>query len=80
MQFIQNTHPNFMSERSPYLTVTELIDAENYGVSVPQKECFTEEFGLLKVNSAHPKSNHLLPLQPFIDQGDSCHCLTESII
>jgi hypothetical protein len=68
-RFIQNTRPNATSERCPYLTVGELTVAENYWVSVAQKESFAEELDLLKTNLPLPKSNRLLPLRPFIDES-----------
>jgi hypothetical protein len=69
LRFVKNARPSSTSESCPYLTVTELISAENYWISIVQGECFAEEIELLKTGMPLPKNNRFLPLQPFLDQS-----------
>lgn len=54
----------------PYPTVSELIAAENYWVSLAQREHFLDEIGLLKTDRALPKESSLLPFRPFLDKAN----------
>ena len=56
----------------PYLTVSELIAAENYWVSLAQREHFLDEIELLKTDRVLPKESSLLPFRPFLDKADLC--------
>ena len=51
--------------------VAELVAAENYWISVIQKESFPEKFDLLRAKLPLPKSSRLLPLRPFLDDSQS---------
>jgi hypothetical protein len=64
LRFIKNVRsPTSASlERHPSLTVVELIAAENYWISIVQKESFPEELDLLRAKLPLPKSSRLLPL------------------
>ena len=71
-RFIKNVRSTSdLSERSPSLTVTELIASENYWLSISQKESFPEELNLLKNKLPLPKGSRLLPLRPLIDGSQS---------
>ena len=69
LRFVKNARPSSTSESCPHLTVTELISAENYWISIVQGECFAEEIELLKTGLPLPKNNRFLPLRPFLDQS-----------
>ena len=73
LRFIKNVRsPTSASlERHPSLTVVELIAAENYWISIVQKESFPEELDLLRAKLPLPKSSCLLPLRPFLDESQS---------
>ena len=68
LRFVKNAHPSSTSESCPHLTVTELISAENYWISIVQEECFAEEVELLKTGLPLAKNNRFLPLRPFLDK------------
>ena len=70
-RFIKNARPSLASENSPCLTVQELTDAENYWVSIAQRESFPEELDQIKANVPLHKSSYLLPLRPFLDPEHS---------
>ena len=72
-RFIKNvcSSTSASSERHPSLTVAELIAAENYWISIVQKESFPEELDLLRAKLPLPKSTRLLPLHPFLDKSQS---------
>ena len=57
--------------RHPSLTVAELVAAQNYWISIIQKESFPEELDLLRAKLPLPKGSRLLPLRPFIDDSQS---------
>ena len=59
------------AERHSSLTVVELTAAENYWISIIQKESFPEELDLLRAKLPIPKSSRLLPLRPFLDESQS---------
>ena len=58
------TEPNL-----PFLTVTELHDAERYWISYSQNEQFSTEIHSLKAKQFVPKDSCLLPFRPFLDQA-----------
>ena len=70
-RFIKNvrspTSASFV--RHPSLTVADLVAAENYWISVIQKESFPEVFDLLRAKLPFPKSSRLLHLRPFLDDS-----------
>ena len=54
--------------RSSSLTVLELTAAENYWLSVIQRESFSSDVKELKSGSSISKNSKLLPLRPFWDE------------
>ena len=61
----------FSLGRSLSLTVMELIAAENYWLSIVQKDSFPEELRLLRAKLPLPKASRLLPLRPLLDESQS---------
>ena len=72
-RFIKNVRsPTYASlVRHPSLTVAELVAAQNYWISIIQKESFPEELDLLRAKLPLPKGSRLLPLRPFVDDSQS---------
>ena len=70
-RFISNTRTSTCTTKGPnvppHLTVSELIAAENYWISIAQYEYFLNEIELLKTNQAIPKDSGL-PFRPFLDK------------
>ena len=62
-------------EKPSSLTVTELITAESYWISISRKESFPEELEQLKGGLPLPKGSRLLPLRLFIDESQSLLCI-----
>ena len=71
-RFISNARTSTCTTKGlnvpPHLTVSELIAAENYWISIAQHEYFLNEIELLKTNQAIPKDSGLLPFRPFLDK------------
>ena len=53
---------------SPFLTMSELVDAERYWILLSQQEHFSTEIKSLKAKCLVPKDSCLLPFRPFLDQ------------
>ena len=52
---------------SPFLTVPELVAAQNYWIRTAQLDHFTQEIESIKKDGAIPNSSRLLPYHPFLD-------------
>ena len=71
LRFIKNARRSAPTESHLHLTVTELINATNYWISISQRECFAEEMKLLESDSPLLKKNRLVPVRPFLDQSNT---------
>ena len=73
MRFINNCRVSCTRSASDRLatplTVQEIATAENYWLSVSQKECFAQEMQTIKSNSALPSGSPLTRLHPFLDSS-----------
>jgi hypothetical protein len=73
LRFINNIRPLTRKLRGvniqPHLTVSELIAAENYWISIVQREHFFDEIELLKSDQVVPRGSSLLPFRPFLDKS-----------
>ena len=56
---------------SPHLTVSEMITAERFWISLSQQEHFSLKIDLLEVDRSLPKNSSLLPFRPFLDKPRS---------
>ena len=71
-RFINNTRLSTRELRGatvhPHLTVSELVAAENYWISIAQYDHFLDEIELLKSDQVVPRGSSLLPFPPFLDK------------
>ena len=72
LRFVSNLR-TAVSQRclSPHLTVPELSSAEDYWLTIVQKESFPKELDALKKGRSLPKTSRLLPFRPIWDKEHS---------
>ena len=71
-RFINNCRTikrNSTIQNSPCLSTQELVEAENYWISISQADHFQEEIYSLTSNSVLPSKGCLLSLHPFLDSS-----------
>ena len=69
-QFINNCCAKVndkLTNQSPSLFVSELASAENYWLSIIQKDHFSKEVDSIRRDSGLPNNSCLIPLYPFLD-------------
>ena len=75
LRFLNNTRAlasgKSVLDDPPHLTVSELITAESYWISISQQEHFSDEINLLRADQPLPKNSILLPFRPFLDKPHS---------
>ena len=67
-RYIKNCrNPEYRERASRHLTIEELVKAENYWISLSQRDHFSLEIESLKNKSLAPESSPLFVLHPFVD-------------
>ena len=67
-RFISNCQTNDSSQfKQSSLSVSELQVAENYWISLSQRECFCKELALLRERKEIDRSSNLISLSPMLD-------------
>ena len=70
IRFISNCRLNDNSRvKQSFLSISELQLAENYWLSLSQRDCFLNEIKVLKANEELDRSSSLIPLSPMLDSS-----------